>query len=66
MYAEWWKLAEVLVVMVGGSVEDERLFSRMNLVKSYLRNLLGDQNLQACLRFAVQSLFDGCFHSRKH
>ena len=34
------------------------LFSHMNLVNSYLRNLLGNQNLQACVRFAVQSLFD--------
>jgi hypothetical protein len=34
------KLAEVLVVLVVGSVEDERLFSHMNCIKVEERNLL--------------------------
>jgi hypothetical protein len=57
-YSEWMKLAEVLVVMVAGSVEDERSFSHMNNIKSDKRNLLSHKLLQAALRVAVQTLFD--------
>jgi hypothetical protein len=37
------KLAELLVVLVVGSVEDERLFSHMNYIKVDERNLLGHE-----------------------
>jgi hypothetical protein len=39
-FGEWLKLSHVLLVMVGGSVEDERLFSQMNYVKNRLRSKL--------------------------
>ena len=39
-------------------VEDERLFSHMNYIKSGIRNKLGEEFLQASLRIAVQNEFD--------
>lgn len=41
--------------MVGGSFEDERLFSVMNFVKSATRNCL---NVQLAVRMKAQNLFD--------
>jgi hypothetical protein len=52
------KLAEVLVVMVVGSVEDERLFSHMKYIKVDERHLLGLAILKAALKEAVHTLFD--------
>jgi hypothetical protein len=52
------KLAEVLVVMVVGSVKDERLFSHMNYIKVDERHLLGQEFFKAALREAVHRLFD--------
>jgi hypothetical protein len=40
LVTEWLKVAEFALVMVPGSVEDERLFSIMNLIKNELRNRL--------------------------
>jgi hypothetical protein len=42
-YNEWMELAEVLAVLVVGSVEDERLFSHMNFIMVDERNLLGHE-----------------------
>jgi hypothetical protein len=44
------------MVIVGSSVEDERLFSAMNFVKSVVRNRLSDK-LEACIRAKVQTQF---------
>ena len=46
-----------MIVMVGGSVENERVFSTMAFIKNKLRNRL-DKNLNACVRAATQVLFD--------
>ena len=53
---EFTKLAKMGIVMVGGSVEDERTFSVMNCVKTRLRNRL-DDHLELCVRFSSQKLF---------
>jgi hypothetical protein len=49
-------LLSIYMVIVGSSVEDERLFSAMNFVKSVVRNRLSD-NLEACIRAKVQTQF---------
>jgi hypothetical protein len=49
-------LLSIYMVIVGSSVEDERLFSAMNFVKSVVRNRLSD-NLEACIRVKVQTQF---------
>lgn len=54
--SEFVKLAKIAVVMVGGSVEDERNFSVMNFVKIKLRNSL-DDHLELCMRLKSQSMF---------
>ena len=55
--SEWIKLAELAMVMVGGSVEDERLFSTMDFVKNKLRNRLSD-HLEVSVRMKAQHVFD--------
>jgi hypothetical protein len=50
------KLAEILVVVVGGSVEDERLFSAASFVLGKYRRRL-DVSLEKCVRMKVQNLF---------
>ena len=54
--SEFMKLGRISIVMVGGSVEDERTFSAMNFVKDKLRNRL-DDHLELCVRFKTQSMF---------
>lgn len=49
-------LAEVLFVMVGGSIEDERLFSAASFVLSKHRQRL-DVSLEKCVRGKVQQFF---------
>lgn len=49
-------LAEILFVVVGGSVEDERLFSAASFVLSKHRRRL-DASLEKCVRMKVQSVF---------
>lgn len=50
------KLAEILVVVVGGSIEDERVFSAAPFVLGKWRHSL-DRNLDTCVRAKVQNLF---------
>jgi hypothetical protein len=54
--SEWSVLAEVVLVMVGVSVEDERVFSAMNFIKNALRNRLGT-HLERCVRMKGQNEF---------
>ena len=44
------------MVMVAGSVEDERGFSAMNFLKSADRNRL-DKHLELCMRLKLQKIF---------
>lgn len=48
--SEFCKLAEILLCIPIGSVQNERAFSQMNLIKSDLRNSLGPKHLNACMR----------------
>jgi hypothetical protein len=54
----WFKVAEIALVMVPGSVEDERRISAVNFLKSNVRNRLS-KHLGACLRLFSQELFTG-------
>jgi hypothetical protein len=54
--SEWSVLAEVVLVMVGVSVEGERVFSALNFIKNELRNRLGT-HLECCVRMKVQNDF---------
>jgi hypothetical protein len=58
--AEFAKLSEILVVVVGGSVEDERLFSAASFVLSKHRCRL-DRSLEKYVRMKVQGVF--CINS---
>ena len=49
-YPEWMKFAEVVLDMVPGSVEDERMFSAMKYLKNPQRNRLKEQHLTTCAR----------------
>jgi hypothetical protein len=46
--SEWMKLAELALVMVPGSVKDERVFSEMDYIKDARRNRLQNPHLSAC------------------
>ncbi|KAG2445298.1 hypothetical protein HYH02_008765 [Chlamydomonas schloesseri] len=48
--SEWMALAELVFVMVGGSVEDERKFSTMTFIKNRDRNRLQAKHLSMCVR----------------
>ena len=50
-------LAELALVMVPGSVEDERLFSAMNFIKNVLRNKLKNPHLTAAVRLFFSRQF---------
>ena len=50
-------LSQILVVIVGGSIEDERLFSAASIVLSKHRRRL-DKSLDKCMREKVQSVFN--------
>jgi hypothetical protein len=53
---EWSVLAEVVLVMVGVSVEDERIFSAMIFIKNELRKRPRlSTHLECCARMKVQS-----------
>lgn len=49
LFSEWGKLAEIAIAMVGGTVNDERTFSEMNLVTGDQRGKL-TKNLELCVR----------------
>lgn len=55
--SEFLKLAELVLVMIIGSIEDERTFSRLDYVKNKKRNRL-DVHLDCCLRMYEQSQYD--------
>jgi hypothetical protein len=55
---EFIKLAEITLVLIGGSVEDERTFSIVKWVKNPQRNRLQGDNLDACVRVHGQTWFD--------
>ena len=46
---EYFKLTNLCLTMILGSVEDERVFSTLGFLKSKVRNKL-DKNLDNCLR----------------
>ena len=48
--SQYCKLAQVLLCIPAGSVENERSFSLMNLGKSDVRNRLGEPHLNVCCR----------------
>ncbi|PNH11804.1 hypothetical protein TSOC_001293 [Tetrabaena socialis] len=54
--SEFVKLAELVFVMVPGSVEDERRFSALAFIKSKVRNRLTD-HLGVCMRMFSQEFF---------
>ena len=47
--SKYFKLAELCLTMILGSMEDERVFSALGFLKSKVRNKL-DKNLENCLR----------------
>ena len=55
--SEWIKVMEISLLIVPGSVEDERIFSLMKLIKSYLRNTLVNPHLSAAVRVFASTLF---------
>ena len=52
--SEYFKLVDLCQTMILGSVEDERMFSALKLLKSKLRNKL-DKNVDTCLRLYVRN-----------
>ena len=55
--SEYLVLAELALVMVPASVEDERLFSAMNFIKNDLRNSLKNPHLTAAVRLFFSRQF---------
>jgi len=51
-------LADIALVQVPGSVEEERLFSKLNFIKDERRNRLDEEHLNACLMLATQRMFE--------
>ena len=47
-----------VLVQVPGSVEEERLFSKLAYIKVKRRNILDGEHLNACLMLATQSIWD--------
>ena len=56
LIGEWAAAAELVIVMVPGSVEEERLFSVMNFIKDYTRNRLS-LHLEAAVRLFSQQQY---------
>ena len=55
--ANWRKVAVAVLTMVGGSVENERVFSNLAYVKNSVRNRL-DVHLEQCVRLFSQDHYD--------
>ena len=51
------KVAELVMVMVPGSVEDERMFSTFKYIRDRQRNRLHAQHLRSCARGFKSSVF---------
>jgi len=49
-FGEWVKVAELVMVMVPGSVEDEHMFSTLKYIYNPQRNRLQAQHLRCCAR----------------
>ena len=56
--SEFRKAAELALVLVPGSVDEERTFSAMNFIKSDVRNRLKGDHLSMCIR-----LYSSQFHT---
>jgi hypothetical protein len=54
--SEWGKLALIAIAMVGGTVQDERTFSWMNMLTGEQRHRL-TTHLELCVRFVEQDFF---------
>lgn len=48
--SEYMKLAQIMLLIIVGSVENERTFSCMNFTKSAARNRLDAEHLNVCIR----------------
>jgi hypothetical protein len=57
MISEFIKLGELVLVMVPGSVEEERTFSTMGFIKNELRNRLGEEHLNSAVSMFSQKHF---------
>ena len=56
--SEWFVLAEISIVLVAGSVEDERRFSNLKWLKNELRNHLGEEHCELVVRMFVQYAYN--------
>ena len=56
--SEWCKLASIALVQVPGSVEEERLFSKLAYIKDERRNSLDGEHLNAYLMLVTQRIWD--------
>ena len=56
-FGEWVKVAELVMVLVPGSVEDERMFSTLKYICNPQRNRLQAQHLTCCARGFKSSAF---------
>lgn len=58
VFPEFAKLAEIVLCMVPGSVENERTFSSLAFIKNDQRNRLETEHLNVCLRlFSAKSTY---------
>jgi hypothetical protein len=48
--SEFMKLAQIMLLIIVGSVENERVFSCLNLTKNPSRNKLDENHLNVCVR----------------
>jgi hypothetical protein len=56
--SEFLRLYELAMVMVPGSVEDERMFSAINFIRSDHRNRMKASHLSVCARLFKDVLFE--------
>ena len=56
--SEWCVLAEISIVLVAGSAEDERRFSNLKWLKNELRNRLGEEHCELVVRMFVQYAYN--------
>jgi hypothetical protein len=72
-FSEYVKLAEIAIVQVLGSVEDEWCFSSLNFMKDKLQNCLASKHLGIVVGMHGQRVFtlenfpyDDCFQTWVH
>ena len=56
--SQWVILADFVSVQVPGSVEEERLFSKLAFIKNDRRNRLEEEHLNVCLTLATQRMWE--------